>query len=209
MQRGYTETISLAKLKITKLGLAEARHVSQQCLESGLQVAGRTRYERQNFRGCPLLFRRSSVITVPLVEFLLRVGSGRAATVRSRHFLATFDLRYLSAARCNRCAARRAGLASANTIDGQPLMKPSPDVRDHATGTEIYHLRAEFERGLEPGVGGRAMRHFRALGWIGRVDEQATIVPRGGVLEIRACLQLGGALRENGTESNAEQPAWP
>ena len=26
---------------------------------------------------------------------------------------------------------------------------------------------------------------------------------------IRACLQLGGALRENGTESNAEQPAWP
>ena len=35
-------------------------------------------------------------------------------------------------------------------------------------------------------------------------------VPAGTPQQIiRACLQLGGALRENGTESNAEQPAWP
>jgi hypothetical protein len=62
---------------------------------------------------------------------------------------------------CHRCAARRrTGLASGhatNPIDvtsGQPLMKPSPDVQDHARGTEIYHLRAEFERGLDR-IGGR------------------------------------------------------
>ena len=51
----------------------------------------------------------------------------------------------------HRCAARRCtGLASGhatNAIDvtsGQPLMKPSQDA--HVRGTEIYHLRAEFER---------------------------------------------------------------
>jgi hypothetical protein len=38
VQRSYAEAISLAKFKITELGLAEARHISQQCIESGLQV---------------------------------------------------------------------------------------------------------------------------------------------------------------------------
>jgi hypothetical protein len=48
-------------------------------------------------------------------------------------------------------------------------MKHSQDVQDHATGTEIYHLDADVERGPGPGSGRQDATQYSALLRSGRV----------------------------------------
>jgi hypothetical protein len=81
VQRGDAEAISLAKVQITELGLTEACRVRQQCLEHGLQVAGRAADNAEHFEGGRLLLQRFVQLMSTAVELFLQISSGGKATV--------------------------------------------------------------------------------------------------------------------------------
>ena len=59
-------------------------------------------------------------------------------------------------------------------------------------------------------TGPQTLGDLSALGGVEvQIPNVAELKAKNFEAPARACLQLGGALRENGTESNAEQPAWP
>jgi hypothetical protein len=115
-----------------------------------LNISRGARDDAEDRAGRRLLLQPLIAFAGPLVELLLEIGRRGTAGAPNGRLLAAVGLCCLSAARphsysTHRCADLASGLLTSaiDVTSGQPLMKPSLDLQDHARGTEIYHLRAD------------------------------------------------------------------
>jgi hypothetical protein len=163
MHRSDPKGASFAEVERAEIGLTQPRRVRQHGSEHRLQVARRARDNLQHPRRSGLLLQRVSKELSRLGEFSgslvklgLEVGCGGNATARRCRLLPALNLRWLLTVRFHSYATRGRGASTGgpatNAIDltsGQPLMKPSHDVQDHAKGRQGYHSRADVKRGLD------------------------------------------------------------
>src|SRR5262249_38715830 len=113
---------SVVKIERAKVGLAEAHGVSEQGLEHGLQLAGRTRNDAQHLGRRRLLLPRFGKLARARLELLFQLGSGLAHPATARSRLRSGRTK-LAAARWAICAFERQGHL-VGTVTGPPSGRP-------------------------------------------------------------------------------------